>query len=455
MKVNVEEKNSVQRLLTVEIPGQEVKKTVDKIYRRLGRQARIKGFRPGKAPRSILEKYYGPQVAAETAEGLLADYYPKALEEADLEPLARPEFDFDLPEAGKDFVFKVTLDVRPEFELEASQYQGLKLKEPDLKVTTEEVNQQLDALRERQAVLIAVEEDRPAEIGDVLVVDYRAFVDDEPLEGGQAENVEIELGGGNTRPEIETALVKARVGEVVEARVEQPEDSSNKDLAGKTIRYQITVKELKQKVLPQLDDDFARSLSPEIESLEMLIERIKEDIEQRYQQEKETALRTQIRDQVRELGEFDTPQSLVEAEAREMLESFKQRMAQSGMDLSQAGLDEEKWLERFRPEAEKKVRTGIVLARIAEKENIEVEEKDIEDHFAKVAEDVGQPAEAIRQIYLKNNMMPSLNAQLLEEKTLQALKAAAIIEVVDPAELAPKEQDAAQAENDSEETKQA
>lgn len=441
MKVNVEEKSSVQRLMTVEVPEAEVKKTLNNLYKRLGRQAKIKGFRPGKVPRSILEKYYGAQVAAETAEGLMSDYYPKALDEVGLEPLAQPEFDFDIPELGRDFVFKVTLDVKPEFDLEESAYKGLELKEPDLEVTDEEVNIRLDALLERQAVLMDVEEERPAETGDVVVVDYQSFIGDEPVEGGAAENVEIELGKGQSLPEIETALVKAKVGDQLETTVEYGDDVPNKDLAGKEVRFELKVKALKKKVLPALDDDFARSLSPEIESLEMLTEKIREEMEQGFQQQRDSALRKQILDHIRDLGEFDLPATLVTQETEEMVKNLKERLRQSGMDPDEAGWNDERMLTEFRAEAEKKVRAGIVLGRISELENVEASQEDLDAELEKISGRVGQPVDAIRQIYIKNNMMPNLAAQVMEEKTLQAIKAAAKIKKVDPAQLAEENQE--------------
>jgi trigger factor len=436
MKVNVEEINSVQRQVEVTVPAEQVDKLQDKLYQRLKKQARLKGFRQGKAPRSILERYYGPQVAAETAESLISETYPQALQEAGLEPLARPDFDFLPPKAGEDWTYQVTLDVRPSFELPKEAYTGLELKEPDLKVSDEEVDQRLEELRARQAVLAPLERERPAAAGDVAVVDYTSSVEGEPLEGGAADNVEVELGSGQSQEEIEVALLKTKPGDIVEAKVDYPEDVNNPQVAGKTVTFKLIVKDLKQKVLPELDDDFARSVSPEFDSLQALTDRIRQELEKNYQQQKDQALKSQIFEKLQELGEFDLPGSLVEEEMDGMAQNFKERLRQSGMDPDQVGLDDEKIKADFRPQAERKVRAGMVLGQISDQEQVEVAEEDIEAEIQRVAEQVGQPAKVVREMYSKNNMMPQLKAQVLEEKTLQVVKAGANITQVDPAELA-------------------
>ena len=443
MKVDVEQINSVERLLNVEIPAKEVDKAQDNLYKRLKKTARIKGFRAGKVPRSILEKYYAPQVAAETAENLISDTYGQALAEVKLEPMARPDFDFEPPEAGQDFVYKVTMDVRPEFTVAEDKFKGLALKEPDLKVTEEEVDNRVKGLAENQAVLIPLEEDRPAATGDVVVVNYQSFVGEEPLEGGEADNVEVELGKGQVQEEIEVALVKTKPGDMVEAKVEYDDNYQDPKLAGNTVTFKLLVKEIKTKKLPELDDDFARSVGPEFESMEVLKERSRTEMEKAYQRQKDQALHSQILDQIRELGDFDLPKTLVRDEAEELAKNFKQRLSQSGMDPAMAGLDDEKIIADFKPQAEQKVRAGMVLGQIADQLKVEVAEEDLDERIAQIAEQVGQPAQVVKEMYTKNNMMDALNADVMQEKTLQAIKADAKITMVDPAELAKETEEKA------------
>lgn len=435
MKVNVEELSSVQRRVTIEIAAAEVDKTLDGLYRRLSRQAKIRGFRPGKVPRAILEKYYGPQVLAEAAESLISDNYPKALEESKLDPVAKPDFDFGLPAGGQEYSFKVTLDVKPEFELDAGLYKGLKLQEPRLAVSEEEVGKRLEALAERQAMVAPLDAPRPAQAGDVVIIDYQSSKDGQPVGGGAAENVEVELGKGRVPEEIEVALLRAEPGQEVKTTVHYGDEAGNPDLKDSDVQFAIQVKDVKRKLLPEIDDDFARSLSPEFETLEALKDRIRKDLEEMYEGQRDLAVRNQIMDQIRDLGSFDTPASLVQAEAEEMVNDFKTRLRRQGMDPDQVGLDEAKLLEDFRGQAEKKVRAGIVLGRIADQEQVDVGVADVDREIQKMSERMGQPAQVIKEMYIKNNMMPTLHARLLEEKTLQAIRANAIIETVDPAQL--------------------
>lgn len=445
MQVKVEELSSVQRLVTVAIEAEQVDKTLDAIYGRLKKQAKLKGFRPGKAPRAILEKYYGSQAAGEAAEQIIGGAYADALTEADVAPVARPDFDFEAPRPGQDFEFKITVDVKPEFELKKEDYQGMELKEPDLKVTDELIDDRLEMLRDRQAITVPLDEERPAATGDVVVVDYTSYLDGEPLEGGSADNVEVELGKGQAQEEVELVLLKSKPGDMLETKVHYDEDASNPEVAGKDVTFKLLVKDVKQKKMPELDDDFARSVSPEFENLEALKDRIAKDTEASYQENRDRALQTQIMDNLRGLATFELPASLVQEEVEQMVESFKQRMRQQGMDPEAAGMDEAKLAEDFTEMAKSKVHGGIVLGKVADLEEVDVTSEDVDAHFEKLAESMGQPAQVLREMYNKNNLMSSLNAQLLEDKTLQAIKAGATITQVDPAELAPKPGEAPQA----------
>ncbi len=448
MKVSVEELSGVERRLTVELEAKEVDKTINKLYNQLKGTAKIKGFRPGKVPRPILERYYGDRVAGEASQNLIGTSYSEALSESGLEPIAQPDFDFQAPMQGQDFTYQITFDVKPEFELETEAYQGFEIKEPKFEANDEELTQRLEQLRERQAMLVPLEEERPAEIGDVVVVDYETFEGDEPVEGGTAENADIDLGSGNVQQEIEVALVKASVGDTVETTVHFDDDTPNKAMAGKDIRFVLTVKGLKKKMLPELDDDFARGIGAEFDDLQALKDRLQTDLEEMQEQQKDQEVRRQILDHIRDLGEFDLPASLVAQEVEEMVEDFKRRLQQSGMDPEMAGLDDSKLAEDFQIQAEKKVRAGIVLGKISDLEEVEVSQEDLDAEFETMAQRTGQPAEVLKDIYNKNNAMPSLTSRIMEEKTLQAIKAGAIIKEVNPEELAGETQTEADEQGD-------
>jgi uncharacterized repeat protein (TIGR01451 family) len=251
-----------------------------------------------------------------------------------------------------------------------------------------------------------------------------------------AENVEVELGKGNVPEEIEVALLRAEPGQEIRTTVHYGDEAGNPELKNQDVDFVIQVKDVKRKLAPEIDDDFARSISPEFESLAVLKDRIRKDLEEMFQDQRDVAVRNQIMEQIRELGRFDVPVTLVTAEAKAMLEDFKTRLRRQGLDPAAAGLDEAKLLEDFKEQAQKKVRAGIVLGRISDQEKIDVTPEDVDKEIEKAASRMGQPAQIIKEMYMKNNMMPTLHARLLEEKTLQAIRADAIIEVVDPAQLA-------------------
>lgn len=436
MKVSVEELSGVQRRVTVELEAKEVDKAINKLYNQLKGTAKIKGFRPGKVPRPILERYYGDQVAGEASQNLIGASYGDALSETSLEPIGQPDFDFEAPTQGQDFTFKIIFDIKPEFELEPDAYKGFEIKEPKFEVSDEEIDQRLEQFRERQAMLVPLEEERPAEIGDVVVVDYQTFEGEEPVEGGTAENADIDLGSGSVQQEIEVALVKASVGDTVETTVHFDDDTPNQAMAGKDIRFVLTIKALKKKMLPELDDDFARGVGAEFDNLAALRDRLKDDMAEMQQQQKDQEVRRQILDYIRDLGEFDLPSSVVAQELEEMVEDFKRRLQQSGMDPEAAGLDDSKLTEDFQVQAEKKVRAGIVLGKISDMESVEVSQEDMDAEFETMSQRTGQSAQVLKDIYNKNNALSSLTSRVMEEKTLQAIKAGAIIVEVDPEELA-------------------
>jgi len=440
MKVNIEDLSSVKRQVTVEVSASKVNRTLDILYQRLKHQAKIHGFRPGKVPRFILEKYYRGQVIAETAQSLIQEAYPEVLEESKLDPVAQPVFDFfDAPTAGISFVFKIIMDVKPIFELDSTLYKGLKLNKPKLKVTDEEVIYHLNALRDRQATLTPLKEDRSAKIGDVVVADCITYIGQGQIQPDKmTENLEVELGKGLVQKEIELALVKSKLGDQMQVKVDYDKDFPDKQVRGQQVRFELIVKAIKRKILPELNDNFARMVSPEFETLQALKDRITADLIDSYEQLKDQALRPQILDQLRELGQFDMPLSLVKAEVKNIKEDFKNRLRYNGMDPSQDDLDSDKLNEKFQTNAEKKIRSGIVLSRIAELEKVNVNQTDLDAELARLAIRMKQQTEVIRNLYIKNNMMSVLSAYLLEKKTLQIVKANAIIEEINPLELAKK-----------------
>ena len=441
MEIAVQELSPVLRCLKVQIPAQEVTSALTGEFKKIQRESKIRGFRPGKAPLSMIERNYAPQALAQTAESLVERHYTEAFKQCALNPLERPELDFDLPESGKDFEFRLTFDVMPVFELAPEAYRKLKFDVPRLEVGDDDVDNRISLLRERNAPVIPLEDHRPLQKGDLVSIDYQSFMEDKPLSNGTAEGVTVELGQASLMSSIEEALLGAQPGDQVQAIVHNDDNTKDPALRNKDVRYEIKINSLLQKVLPPLDDEFAKSINPEWNSLDDLQVALRQDLTTAAKEQQESALRRQIVDQLNGLGTFELPGSLVKAELEDMLKNFKNQLRRSGLDPEKAGLNEEQLKIQFAPQAERKVRAGLVLSRITEQEEIKVEESDLDEEIARMAQSMHQPPEFIKDFYTKNNMLSSLNAHILEEKTLRIIKDNAIITEKDPKELETPEQE--------------
>ena len=426
MKYTVEELSQVQRKLKVEVPLEDVQKVRQGVLKKTQRTAKFKGFRPGKAPLSLVESNYGPQVTMDTVEEVINQYYPQAILQSGHNPINQPKFDVESMDMDKDFVFSAEFEVRPQFELDSAQYLGLELTEPALDVSESSVEDTIKHLLEHHAKFVEIDDVRPAEQGDVVVVDYQTFEGETALED-KVENADLELSPGVLLAPIAEALAGAEPGQSVEAFVDFDENVDNPALKGKHVRFVFSVKGLKKKELPEFGDEFVKATWPDMENAEQFRARVKEDLEQRFNQQREQNLRQQVVDKLDDMSEFEVPESLVKAEQEAMVNKFKQYIQGQGVD-SLPGFNDDVLMEEVRENATKKVKAGIVLGRIAELEKVDVEQGDIEKELEKQAQGMqGMPASAVREFYTKNNMMQTLVGRILEDKTLQHLIAAAKI----------------------------
>jgi len=313
MNVNVEEISSIKKKVSIEIPGDEVTKEVDSFYKDLGKKANIKGFRPGKVPRNILERYFKDYVKAEVVQKLIGESYPKALTEANLEPVAPPVIDPGEFSEGKSFQYSAVIDVKPDIKLEG--YTGLKIEGKKEELKDEEVEQRLKSLQNLHANLKTVSEGRPIQTGDYVIVDYEASVGGKPLEGAKALDFTVEVGSGQFIPTFEEKLIGLNPGEEKEIEVSFPEDYGYQKWAGKTILFHVKIKEIKEKILPVLDDEFAKDLG-DYSSLEELKTKLRGEIEKEKELALESQLKEQVVEQLLEANLFVVSESLVEELAK-------------------------------------------------------------------------------------------------------------------------------------------
>jgi len=386
-------------VLTVEVSAEEVSKGLDAAFQKVVKKVNVPGFRKGKMPRGMFEKRFGVESLYQDAlDILLPEAYGNAIDETGIDPIDRPDIDIEQMEKGKDLIFKATVQVKPEVKL--GEYKGLEVEELDTNVTDEDVQAELTTLQNRQAELV-VKEEGTAENGDTVVIDFEGFVDGEAFEGGKAENHSLELGTGSFIPGFEEQLVGVATGESKDVEVTFPEEYHAAELAGKPAVFKVTVHEIKGKELPELDDEFAKDVDDEVETLDALKEKIKTRLEDSKKHEAEHHLRDTVVEKAAENAEVEIPEVMVTNEVNRMLQEFEQRLQMQGMNLELyfqfSGQDENALREQMKEEAQNRVKINLTLEAIAKAENLEVTDEDVNAELEKMAGMYNMTVDAIIQ----------------------------------------------------------
>lgn len=418
MRASAEEISPIKKKISIEIPEDRVTREVDSIYKELGRTAKIKGFRPGKVPRNILERYFKDYVKTEVARKLMEESYPEALSETHLEPVAPPVVDPGEFVEGKPFQYSAVIEVKPEIKLEG--YTGLKIEGKKEEVKDEEVEERLKALQNLHSNLKTISEARTIRAGDYVILNYEASLNGKPVEGGKAIDFTIEVGSGQFIPAFEEKLIGLKPEEERDIEVTFPQDYGYQKWAGKTISFHVKIKEIKEKILPPLDDEFAKDLG-DYSSLGELKAKLKGEIEK----EKELALDRQLKDhvvdQLLEANPFEVPESLVEEQAKALVSDTKLKLAAQGVVLKNLGVSEEKLQEDYKAMAQKQVRTFLILEKIAGQEGIAVTDQEAEDRLKEMSERMHQKFDVVKQYYEKNGLLPEVKAGIIRDKALSFL----------------------------------
>lgn len=421
MQTTVEKLSPVLVQLNIQVDADRVTNEYEKAFKNVARSARIKGFRPGKAPREIIQRVYGPRLEADVMQKLVDETFPKATAEQQMQPVNQPTVEPQRLKSGEAFSYTARVEVLP--IIESVTYEGLSAKRPKIEVQPEQIEKELDNLRRANSTLSTPTAARPAADKDVLTCDIQVSVDGAVVPGAGATALTIELGSGQVFPEIEKALIGATVGAQVSVDVEMPETHPNTELAGKKATFAIDVKELKERLLPKLDDEFAKDLG-EFETLSDLKADIQKQLEAQQKEQSDNVLAERLVQALVEANPIPVPPSLVEQQARISEREILYRAMMQGSQVSGLGEDLK---QKVRDESETKVRAGLVMAEIAKKEEIKIGNEQLEEGLKELAAQSGKNVAKLRAEYSDPKKREMLIGMILENKVLDLLEAKANI----------------------------
>ena len=399
MSVQVEnlEKNTAK--LTIEVPAEKFEEAVQHSYNKNKGKFNIPGFRKGKAPFNMIKKMYGVGVFYEDAVDEVIDAsYPDAAKESGLDIVSRPSISIEEIEEGKAFVYTAVVAVKPEVTL--GEYKGVEVPKSDVTVTDEDVDAEVKKEQEKNSRTISVE-DRAAQLNDIVTIDFEGSVDGVPFDGGQATEYPLTLGSNTFIPGFEEQLVGAKVGDDVDVKVTFPEEYQAKELAGKEAIFKCAVKKIEAKELPELDDDFAKDVS-EFDTLAEYKEHVKTNLEDKKANEAKRAKEDAAVDKVIENAQMDIPEAMLMTQCRQMLDDFSRRMQSQGLSMDQyfqfTGMTADKMMEDMKPQALKRIQTRLVLEKVAEVENIQPTEEEVNEEISKMAEAYKMEADKLKEL---------------------------------------------------------
>ena len=398
MSLQVEKLEHNMAKLTVEVAAEDVEKALQAAYLKQRKQINIPGFRKGKVPRQMIEKMYGPEVFYdEAANNMIPDAYAKAYDESELDIVSQPKIEVVQMEKGKPFIFTAEVATKPEVTL--GDYKGLKVDKVSTRVTQKEVDEEIEKERERNARTIEVT-DRAVQDKDEVTLDFEGFVDGVAFEGGKGEDYPLTIGSGSFIPGFEEQLIGAEIDKEVEVNVTFPKEYHSEELAGKDATFKCTVHTIKAKELPELDDEFASEVS-ECETMDAYRAEVKKNIKERKERTGKEKKENQAVDQAIENAQMDIPEAMIEFQVRQMADDFARRIQQQGLTVEQyfqfTGMTAEKMLEEMRPQAEKSIKTRLVLEAIVKAENIEVSDERVEEELTKMAEAYQMEVEKLKE----------------------------------------------------------
>ena len=426
MSVQVEKLEKNMAKLTIEVSSEEFENAIAKAYKKNKNKISMPGFRKGKAPRAMIEKMYGKGVFYEdAANSIIPDAYADAAKESELEIVAQPEIDVTQIESGKPFIFTATVALKPEVTL--GEYKGIEVEKKEVEVTDEEVEAEINKVRESNARMLDID-DRATQDGDTVLIDFDGYVDGKQFEGGKADDYSLVLGSHSFIDNFEEQLVGKNIGDDVEVNVTFPENYQAEELQGKPAVFKVKIKEIKVKELPELDDDFAQDVS----NFDTIAE-YKEDLKKKLTENKEEALKREREEavigKIIENAQMDIPEQMVDAQTRQMTQEFAQRLSSQGLSIDQymqfTGLTPQKMIEELKPQALKRIQSRLVLEAVVAAENIETTEEELDKEIENMASMYQMEVDKLKEV-IGEEEKKQIGLDLAVQKAVEMVTEAAV-----------------------------
>ena len=426
MSVQVEKLEKNMAKLTIEVSSEEFENAIAKAYKKNKNKISMPGFRKGKAPRAMIEKMYGKGIFYEdAANSIIPDAYADAAKESELEIVAQPEIDVTQIESGKPFIFTATVALKPEVTL--GEYKGIEVEKKEVEVTDEEVEAEINKVRESNARMLDID-DRATQDGDTVLIDFDGYVDGKQFEGGKADDYSLVLGSHSFIDNFEEQLVGKNIGDDVEVNVTFPENYQAEELQGKPAVFKVMIKEIKVKELPELDDDFAQDVS----NFDTIAE-YKEDLKKKLTENKEEALKREREEavigKIIENAQMDIPEQMVDAQTRQMTQEFAQRLSSQGLSIDQymqfTGLTPQKMIEELKPQALKRIQSRLVLEAVVAAENIETTEEELDKEIENMASMYQMEVDKLKEV-IGEEEKKQIGLDLAVQKAVEIVTEAAV-----------------------------
>lgn len=433
--VKMEELSQVKKKMSMEVPWDEVKTELDAVYREVGKKAKIKGFRPGKIPRKVLETYFKDQAEEETITNIVNKYYWQTLEDKGIIAVSRPEITQDGLKENENFAFTASFEIEP--EIEPKNYKGMDLEKEEIKVSDNDIEKRIDEIRQMFATMEEVQDSHCTAQGDFVEIDFSGSLEGEHLPELKADNYFLEIGSQRFVPGFEDQLVGMKSGEIKDIKVVFPEGYHEKKMAGKEVEFNVTVKSIKEKKLPALDENFIKNFE-RYNTLEEFREDVLKSLEEKHQQQAKNNLNNAITDALIKENDFEVPPSLVERQIYYMMADTQKRMVSAGIDEDSSMEFSFKMKDKFKDDAAKSVKAFLLLKKIAEKESLVAKDDDVAKYIEELAIQTGRDIESLNKMYETEERKDALKMELMQKKVFDFIESNANIKTVEKEAMNPE-----------------